>query len=195
MKRVLSLDASTSTIGLSVLEYNETDIKFIHVEYFKPPKKGNLFERLSAVRLYIESKIDEFNPDFCAIEDIVLFMGGRTTAKTIIALAVLNRTVGLAIYDKQKKAPYAYNALRIRHAIKKEKALPPKEEIPELVAEILNIDFPYVFKRNKKPLVENEDMADAIAVGICHIYMDRRGVAEELQIPKKKKRKKKVIKK
>lgn len=202
MKRVMGLDASSTTIGLCILDYDDDIISLVHVEFVKPSKKGNLFERLSKVRQYIHDKIDEFNPDEGAIEDIILFMGGKkcplckkpmggaTTAKTITTLAVLNRTVGLAIMDKLNKHPYLYNAMRIRHAIKEDKALPAKEEIPELVAKILNIDFPYKLNRNKKIAQENGDMADAIAVGICHVYMDRLGKSDELQIPKKKTRKK-----
>jgi Holliday junction resolvasome RuvABC endonuclease subunit len=211
MKRVLSLDASSTTIGIAIIDYNDSSMILQLQEYYKPPKKGNLFERLAAVRQFIQDKIDEFEPNDVAMEDIVLFMGsgpkcpickkptgGGSTAKTITTLAILNRTVGLAIYDKMNKAPYLYNAMRIRHAIKLDKTLPPKEEIPNVVATILGFKFDFKMKKSKGKLVpseENYDMADAIACGICHVYMDREGKADQLQVKKKKKRKKKVPKK
>jgi len=198
MKRVLSLDASSTTIGLAIIDYDDQSMTLVHKEYYKPPKKGNLFERLSAVRIFIQDKVDEFKPDCTSMEDIVLFMK-FSTAKTITTLAILNRTVGLAIYDKIKKPPYLYNALRIRHAIKPTKALPPKEDIPDVVANILNFDFDFKMRRSKGKQIraeENYDIADAIACGICHVYMDRKGIADELQIKKKKKKtKKKTVKK
>lgn len=207
----MSLDASSTTIGISIIDYDDSSINLHHKEYYKPPKKGNLFERLAAVRQFIQDKIDEFNPDDTAMEDIVLFMGsgpkcpvckkptgGGSTAKTITTLAVLNRTVGLAIYDKTGKAPYLYNAMRIRHAIKLDKTLPPKEEIPNVVATILGFTFDFKMRKSKGKLIpseENFDMADAIACGICHVYMDRAGKADELQIKKKRKKKKTTKKK
>ena len=118
-------------------------------------------------------------------------MKNKSSANTITTLAVINRIIGLTVFDKLNKPPYLYNAMRIRHAIKKGKDLPSKQDIPDLVADILNIKFPYVKNRNGDNAKENEDMADAIACGICHIYMDRKGKADQLQIKKKKKRKRK----
>lgn len=191
----MGFDASSTTIGICVVDYCKSSAKLKHLEYYKPPKKGGLFERLSAVRDLINSKIDEFNPDACAIEDIVLFMSGASTAKTITTLAVLNRTVGLAIYDKMKSPPYLYNAMKIRHAIKLDKKLPSKEEIPELVAKLLKFKFPYEYIRKRdgssELKKENYDMADAVAVAYCHIKIDREGKIDEVQNKKKSRKKKK----
>ena len=57
----------------------------------------------------------------------------------------------------------------MRHAIKLSKVLPKKEEIPELVAKILNIKFPYVFNKKQKQIIENQDMADSIALILAYI--------------------------
>lgn len=193
----MSLDVSSTTIGLAIIDYNDNKIKLIHKEYYKPIKKGNLFERLKSVQDYIKCKINEFNPDCFSMEDIVLFMGKKSTAQTIVTLAVLNRTIGLTIFNNTKKTPFLYNAMRIRHAIKEERNLPSKEEIPELVSKILDFKFDLKMKKSKNKMIpadENYDIADAIACGICHVYMDRKGLAESLQVKKKKKRKKKVLK-
>ncbi|KKN74471.1 hypothetical protein LCGC14_0389880 [marine sediment metagenome] len=186
----MALDASSTTIGICLLSYDDKKITLDYVSYYKPPKKGNIFERLDVVRKYIQTKIDELKPDAVTIEDIVLFMKNKSSANTITTLAVVNRVIGLTVFDKIGKAPYLYNVMRVRHAIKKGKDLPSKQDVPELVADILDVKFPYV-KKNEKMVKENEDMADAIAVGICHIYMDRAGKADQLQIKKKKKKVKK----
>ena len=173
-RRVLGLDASTTTIGLSVLSYDEGQISLDHSEYFKPPKKVDIFERLAVVRKYIIEKIDEFKPDDVVLEDIILFMAGNSTAKTISSLAVLNRTVGLAVYEKTGTPPFLFNVMKIRHAIKEDKKLRPKEEIPELVARILDIDFPYVLSKRGSRVKENFDIADSIACALCHIFLERK---------------------
>lgn len=186
--RLLSLDASTTTVGLAVFDYtNFADKQLIHCEYYKPAKKGHIFERLAKVRDYIYSKMDTYHPDEVALEDIILFMKGHSTATTVSSLAVLNRTVGLAVYNHSGKPPELLNVMKIRHALKLYKTLPAKEEIPNLVAHHLKIDFPWILNKKEKPIVENYDMADAMAVGLASIKI------KDVDLkPKKSSKKKKV---
>lgn len=186
--RLLSLDASTTTIGLAVFDYTSfLDKKLIHHEFYKPPKDGDIFERLAQVRDFIYSRLETYKPDHVALEDIILFMKGHSTAATVSALAVLNRTVGLAIYNHSGKSPELLNVMKIRHAIKLDKVLPPKEDIPDLVAHHLNMSFPWVLNKKAKPIVENYDMADAMAVGLACIK-----IKDVEAMPKKPLKKKKA---
>ncbi len=171
MIRVMGVDASTTTIGICIVSYDKKrfpTMQLDHIEYYKPPKKGNVFEKLSAVRKFIFERIDTLNPDEIALEEIVLFMQNRSTAKTITSLASLNRTVGVAVLDKTGDSPYMYNVMKIRHSIKNG-VLPKKEEIPNRLEKILGTKFPY--KINKKGAIAKEsyDMSDAVACAICHI--------------------------
>ncbi len=129
-----------------------------------------------------------------ALEDIILFMKGHSTAATVSALAVLNRTVGLAIYNQSGKPPELLNVMKVRHALKINKRLPGKEEIPDLVSHHLKIEFPWVFKekgrgKNKelKTIEENYDMADAMAVGLAYIKI--KDIESQPKKPSKKKKK------
>lgn len=185
--RVLGLDASTSTIGISVIDYTDDgEMTLVYCNYFKPPKNDDIFIRLAAVRGFIFDLLDKYKPDHVAIEDIILFMKGKSSAKTITGLAVLNRTVGLAVLNHYGTSPVLLNVLKIRHAIKID-TLPSKEEIPELVAKHLNIDFPYKYKTKGKAkgkiAVESYDMADGIAVGLAFIKLSK----PKAKIVKKKK--------
>lgn len=119
MPRVLGLDASTNTIGICVLDYTlDGHFEIVVSNYYKPPKKGHPIERLAITKQAIEKVIEVYKPDFIALEDIILFMKGKSTAKTTTSLAALNRTVGLAAYDKTQNPPTLLNVLTIRHAIK-----------------------------------------------------------------------------
>ena len=165
----------------------------IHHEYYKPPKEGDIFERLAQVRDFIYARLDSFKPDNVALEDIILFMKGHSTAATVSALAVLNRTVGLAIYNQSGKSPELLNVMKIRHALKTDNQLPAKEEIPDLVAYHLGIDFPWILKekgrgkrKEMKAIEENFDMADAMAVGLAYIK-----IKDVESLPKKPSKKKK----
>jgi len=187
----MGIDASTTTIGLSILAFNDDNIELKHKEYFKPPKKGNIFERLYIVREYILKKLDELDPDEVALEDIILYMRGKSTAHTTTILSALNRVVGITIYEWLGRPPYLYPVEFIRKTIKQRDNIPQKEEIPELVASILNIEYPYFLNRIGNVAVENYDIADSIAVALCYIKIEQNGLSHEIPKPIKKKGKKK----
>lgn len=173
MVRVMGIDASSSTIGLAILDAGKK-IKLVHYEYYKPPKDKNVFEMLHEVKEYINTKIDEFNPDEVAIEDIIKFMANKSSAATTLLLAAVNRTAGLAAYEKMGKLPNMFSVMAIRHAIKLDKTLPTKEDIPGLIERRLRVKFKWIKVQNKRTkqhvaIKENYDMADAIAVALCFV--------------------------
>jgi Holliday junction resolvasome RuvABC endonuclease subunit len=172
MKRVLGFDISSTTIGYCVLEINDNQkIKFIYADFLKPIKKGSIVERLADTREKVKQIIEEVKPDQIAIEDIIQFMAGGSTAKTIITLTSFNRMVALTAYDYLQRSPELFSVMSIRHGLKIGKVLPKKEEMPELVAEHLKIKFPYIYDKKGKIKVENGDMADGIAVALYYAFV------------------------
>lgn len=173
IKKILGFDVSSTTIGYSVLTIDETtkDIKFVSVDYLKPQKKGTVIERVADTRDKIKKIIEDIKPDYIGIEDIIMFIRGKSTANTIITLATFNRMVGLIAYDYLKKMPSFFGVLDIRRGLKLTPDLPAKEDIPELVAKHLGMKFPYQFNKNKKMKVENGDMADGMAVALFHAFI------------------------
>lgn len=196
MLRVLGLDASTNTIGICVLDFTiDGYFNLVHYSYYKPPKKGHPIEKLAVTKSTIENIIENYNPNFIALEDIILFMKGRSTAKTTTSLAALNRTVGLAVYEKTRKPPTLLNVLTIRHAIK-ENEVPDKEQIPEFVAKKLNIQFPWILNSKNNPIPENYDIADGMAVALAYACLTIKNggifpINKESSVKKEKKKKKK----
>jgi Holliday junction resolvasome RuvABC endonuclease subunit len=196
MPRVLGLDASTNTIGICVLDFTlEGEFNLVAANYYKPPKKGHSIEKLAITKRAIESIIETYKPDHIALEDIILFMKGKSTAKTTTSLASLNRTVGLAVYEKTNCPPVLLNVLTVRHAIKI-REVPDKEKIPETVAERLNMEFPWIYNKNNKPIPENYDIADGIAVALAYacLTINNKGkfpMEKESGLKKEKKKKKK----
>lgn len=172
----MGLDASTSTIGISIIDYDEiSGLKLVHSEYYKPDKSKGILEMLNHARGYILNLFDKYQVQEFVIEDYVRFMKGASSAATVIPLAILNMTLRLSMFDMGVN-PDALNVLKIRHAIKIGKELPKKEEIPELVAQHLGIQYPWLYKVNKRTkekeiIVENYDVADAIAVSIAFIKL------------------------
>src|SRR6266566_9481615 len=99
-KRILGIDCSSTTIGISALDIDDSNkISLVESSYIKPPKKGHIVERIAITRDKVLAVINEIKPDYIAIEEIIQFMKGASTAKTIIMLTSFNRMVCLLAHD------------------------------------------------------------------------------------------------
>jgi len=190
MIKILGLDISSNTIGWSVLKFDGYNIDYISSGFIKPLKNNSIIERLFDTKQKISELIKNISPDFIIIEDLVHFMP-KSTANTVIILASFNRMICLLCYELCKKLPILYNPISIRHMIKKSAKLdflPKKQQIPEIISNLLKIDFPWIYGKNKKIKIESYDIADAIACAYCYI------ADVFLKINKKSIRKKLIIK-
>ena len=167
MPTILSFDASTTTIAFAHLSTEKGSVKLLACDHFNPSKKLDLFPKLASVQDFVRSVLKSTSCQETAIEDILLHMAGFSTAKTISSLAILNRTVGLTIFNETGIAPELLNVMKIRHAIKLNKELPSKESIPALVETYIKQPFPYVLNKKGAQAIESLDRADAIAVGLA----------------------------
>lgn len=170
-KKVLAFDVSSTTIGWCVLEIDGININFVYADYIKPLKKGLIIERVANTRNKIQDLINKVQPDYIAVEDIIQFMAGQSTAKTIIMLTTFNRMIGLCAYDYLKRSPELFSVMSIRHGLKTGTVLPKKEDMPELVAKHLGITFPYQYNKKGKVKVESFDMADGVAVALYYAFI------------------------
>lgn len=182
--KILGLDISSTTIGVSLIEQNHKNfkLKLLHYEFFKPPKEGSIFERLSAIKSYILEILSKHKPDEVVIEDYIQFMSGGSGAKTIQLLAIINRTAGLTVYEKTGKVPHLLGVPTIRKLIKPQgfEGKISKEEVPEIVANILGIKFPWEYNKKKRAIIENYDIADGIAVAIAWTRFKREQMVREI---------------
>lgn len=172
MTVIVGFDISSSCTGYAALQISNDKISLIDCGFYQPKKTGNIIEELALTRTDIKALIEKYKPDHIAIEQLIEFMKGHSQSKTIIKLASYNRMISLLAYDYLGKPPNLYSVLAIRHGIKFSKQLPSKEDIPEIVAKHLNIEFPYIYKKKNKSIdKKTNDIADAIAVGIYHCFI------------------------
>lgn len=189
MTKILGFDISSSCIGYCVLDIDEANsIKFISTNYLKPLKKGSIIERIVDTRNKIAKIISDTQPDVIGIENIIQFMQGKSTAKTIIMLTTFNRMICLASYDYLQKVPELFSVMTIRHGLKINKNLPKKEDMPELVAHHLGIKFPYEYNKKGKKKIENFDKADGIAVALYYAFVLTERVQRKVKKSKSKKK-------
>jgi Holliday junction resolvasome RuvABC endonuclease subunit len=179
MTTVLGLDASTTTIGISVLKYNSesNETVLIYHEFYKPNKADGIVTMIIQARDYILNICHKFNIDVFVIEEYIKFMKGKSSSATIIPLAVLNTFLQAAVVDTLKKTPNVLNVLKIRHAIKLNKAFPDKSQVPDIMAHHLKLsEFPWYKKINRKKeevvMEESYDVADSMAVAFTWIKLN-----------------------
>lgn len=167
MQTILGIDCSTKTVGYSIIQTDDqfNNPKLIICSFLKPPQKGNRFERIIETQKMINDILTTYKPNIIGIEEIIQFMKGGSGAKTIIALARINTSIGLTCYNYLGHSPAMCNVMAIRHGIKLDMALPKKEEIPQLIENILGIKFPYVID-GKNIAEESFDAADSCAVAL-----------------------------
>lgn len=189
MARILGIDCSSQTIGYCLIETNNDEIKYITSGVHKPQKKGTISEKLAFTRNFFKTLFVDLKPDIIAIEEIIQFMKGKSTAKTIIMLTAFNRMLCLSAFDFLNKNPELHSVMSIRHGIKETKVLPKKEEIPKLVASRLNIEFPFILNKKGHIAVESYDRADGIAVALYQAMISTN------KLKKKTKAKKQTTKK
>lgn len=173
MATVLGFDVSSTTLAYAAVDfYGMNRIELFECGFIKPIKTGSMLERLFDTRDKIDEVIDKYKPDQIVIEDIVQFMKGLSSAKTVLTLCSFNRMVGLCAYDYLGKAPEMLNVMSIRHCIRKQaglKKIPAKEDIPELLEKIAGLKTPILMNKKNKVKDETYDLSDAIAVAYSYI--------------------------
>lgn len=169
--RILGFDASSSTVGYCVLDCIEGETpKLIVCNFFKPLKKGGTFERLKDLKTKTVKILEKYKPDQICIEEITKFMAGGSTATTIIALATVNRTVGLCCYEFTNKEPSLHSVMAIRHKLKLTKVFPKKDQMQSIAEKHLGVKLETLYNRNGKIKPETYDMADSACVALYHNF-------------------------
>lgn len=173
MGKIIGLDLSTTTIGIGILEKKKKSIKLVKAFYFKPDKSQDVFFMLSGIKKFISELITEFKPEQVAVEDF-LWGKRKTNIKTLINLAVLNRMVCLQLREEFEIIPISLAPITVRNTLKLTEEMPAKEDMPEVIAKHLKIDFPFVYNTRGRVAVESFDIADGIAVALAALKLEEK---------------------
>ncbi len=181
MKKLLSLDISSSTIGWSIFEYDQTTSSLISYGHFKPPTKKQAKDvlpyRLEKAAQFLEKLIDAYKPNDVVIEDYAKqFSKGKSQASTIILLATFNELLGWISYKKIGKDVERIPVTTIRSIIGKHfqiKIVSKDDIFPVLVKNCLT----YKTQLNKIGNIKKEcgDEIDSIACGMTWILKNAGG--------------------
>jgi Holliday junction resolvasome RuvABC endonuclease subunit len=176
--RVLGFDCSSATIGWGLVTLDGYgNMSLAAHGHIKPPDpKHDLMDRLDAVFNDVTELCEILGPTHVAIEDIFIFMKGKSQARTITVLAAFNRVAALAAYRKVGSIAFlSVHEIRkvIRQACPSVTRRIEKEDLPVIIKDNLG---QYAEATNRKGGLAKEalDESDGIAVAWAHLIGIRR---------------------
>jgi len=150
--KILGIDPGIAIVGYSIIECKGNNYKALEYGCITTDSKMESPDRLKIVYDEILNIIDDHKPDDLAIEELFFNKNVKTAimvgqARGVEILAAKNK--GLEIFE--------YTPLQIKQAVVGY-GRAEKQQVQEMVKMLLNL----------KELPKPDDVADALAVAICH---------------------------
>lgn len=151
---ILGIDPGIAIVGYGVLEYNGSGFKVIDYGAITTEAKEMTSNRLKTVYDDLCVIIDTYRPDCMAVEELFFNKNVKTAitvgqARGVIVLAGVNRDIDI----------YEYTPLQVKQGVVGY-GRAEKKQVQSMVKTLLNL--------NKVP--KPDDVADALAVAICHAH-------------------------
>lgn len=151
---ILGIDPGFAIVGVGIIEYKGN--KFRVIDYFAITTKAHtpIEQRLKIIYDGINEAINKYKPDFMAVEELFFNNNAKTAiavgqARGVILLSAVN--MGVPFFE--------YTPLQVKQAVAGY-GRADKNQVQQMVKAILNL--PAV----PKP----DDVADALAIAICHAH-------------------------
>lgn len=152
--RVLGIDPGTATIGWAVLEQIKGKTEPLAYGHISTSKELSLEARLQEIRDDIVGIVKQYQPDEAALEEL-FFSNNQKTAISVAqsrgALLLTLADFGLIIAG--------YTPLEVKQALTGY-GKADKQQVQRMTKEILHL----------KEIPKPDDVADAIAIALCHIH-------------------------
>ena len=149
---IMGIDPGIAITGYGIIESNGSQLKAIDYGYIQTLSYEASTSRLKAIYEGVCGLIKTFNPDILSIEELFFNENARTAIAVgqargvaVLAAAMNNVTVNEYTPLQVKQSVVGYGRAK-------------KEQIQFMVKEMLNL----------KEIPKPDDVADALAVAICH---------------------------
>ncbi|MBE7040161.1 MAG: crossover junction endodeoxyribonuclease RuvC [Ruminococcaceae bacterium] len=151
---IMGIDPGIAIVGYGVLEYKSN--RFSVIDYGAVTTKAGekLSDRLRDIYESINILIERFSPDAFAIEELFF----NTNVKTAITVAH-GRGVAMLAASSQNLPIFEYTPLQVKQAVSGY-GRADKQQIQRMVKSLLCLDS----------VPKPDDVADALAVAICHAH-------------------------
>jgi len=150
--RILGIDPGFAIVGIGVIDYIGN--KFIPVKYGKIETTAGLplADRLKTIHVMLNTWILETKPDVVAIEELFF----NTNTKTAIAVAQARGVIMLTCTLNNLEV-FEYTPLQVKQAVVGY-GRAEKIQVQKMVKSLLNLES----------IPKPDDVADALAVSVCH---------------------------
>lgn len=151
---ILGIDPGLAIVGYGIIECNGNKFRALEYGAIVTEAETNFPDRLKIIYEEMTNIIEEFNPIDLAIEELFFNKNVKTAIKVgqargVEVLAAVNK--GLEIYE--------YTPLQIKQGVVGY-GRAEKRQVQEMVKMLLNL----------KDIPKPDDVADALAVALCHGY-------------------------
>lgn len=151
---ILGIDPGYAIVGVGIIEYNGN--KFRTIDYYAITTEAHtpFEERLKIIYEGINEAIEKYKPDFMSIEELFFNDNAKTAiavgqARGVIVLSAVNH--GVEIFE--------YTPLQVKQAVVGY-GRADKTQVQQMTKAILNL--------NAVP--KPDDVADALAIAVCHAH-------------------------
>ncbi len=149
---ILGIDPGYAITGIAVLKEEKGNITPLYYDAIIT-EKINFEERIKIISLKLEKIIDKYLPEEAGIEKLYF----NKNSKTAISVAEVRGAIILTLIKKGVKI-FHYTPLQVKKSVVGYGGA-DKYQMQNIVKLLLNLE----------EIPEPDDVADAIAVGICHI--------------------------
>lgn len=154
---ILGIDPGIAIVGYGVIEYKNNKFKVIDYGAITTSSTMNNIKRLEKIYKGIDVLIKNYNIDEIGVEELFF----NKNIKTAITVAQARGVILLACSHNNKQI-YEYTPLQVKQGVVGY-GRAKKIQVQEMVTSILNL--------NKRPTPD--DVADALAVAICHAHANK----------------------
>ncbi len=153
--RILGIDPGTHITGIGIIDVvQKKDPVLCYYGTVKTTRSAGLPVRLQQINHGLIEVINEYKPDYIALEDIFYSKNIKTAivmghARGVVLLAIVNAGI----------SPAEYSPREVKLAVVG-RGNASKEQVQFMVKNILRL----------KENIQTEDAADALAVALCHYH-------------------------
>ena len=155
--RILGVDPGYGITGYSIIDYVGNKFKLVDSGAIKTPAKQSFPLRLSQIYTDMQNIINEYKPDAISVEELFF----NNNVKTAINVAQA-RGIILVVGCQNNIPTFEYTPLQVKQGVVGY-GRAQKAQVQQMVTSFLNL------KQVPKP----DDVADALAVAICHAHANK----------------------
>lgn len=150
--KILGIDPGLGIVGYSVIEYDGNTPVLLHSGSIQTSKDKKESARLLEIWEDMNTIVDKYKPDVCAIEKLFFFRNQTTVMPVAHARGVI-----LTVLEKYGVPIFEYTPMEVKQVLTGY-GRADKKEVEQMVKIALGVDV----------LPKLDDTVDSIAIAICH---------------------------